>query len=321
MPYQWTPGGILFDELPGSPIYGGTADKPTGQRIFLIDWDAIDLFLKELFPLPDTYGDYWDFKEPANLRWTGFTTTTEEYPLVAQSYQITPFEETHILSELDATEKRSYLHGAKVTVDYGAPFYQYGGTNDRKLWPSGPDLLYRHEMSFSGEMLKLGVTGWKWSLDAGPVKAEDAQLGKLIPSAEHTLTWFQVPSPQRAAITEAVGTVNSVTFLDVPPQSLLFVGADAKPGSRPTGGKQVWTITMKFLERNFWEANSALNGEEAPVGWNEIFRTDSEDYAPFWDTPYREGTGGEEITIYRSSDFRDLFKRDSTENTTPQADT
>lgn len=321
---QTTAGGISYEEMPGSPSLSGSRDAHKGIRKFLVPWGNVGAFLLEFFPGAEDRGDRWNFPQPAAFPGRSW--------LLALTYNVEPYDPDAIDTSgtdertrgLDADGVRAYKSdlGALVTIEYGVPPYD---TLKLDFTSDGATILIDTEYDHSAEVLKLGKSGWKWGADNLDIKAEDAQLGKIIPQVEYNCTWFYVPEPPFWTIQASVGCVNKTAFpYDCPVNTLLLAGAKIKR-LYSMADEFSYTIHYKFLQKWVKTAEIDLN-EGLPVydqiGWNHIFRTDKKDSPPFWDYPYygeaNPGSGTGATTrqfLYPEMDFKKLFLRDQSWNT------
>ncbi len=331
---QTTTGGISYEEMPGSPSLSGSRDSHKGVRKFLVPWSKIDDFLVEFWPSIENRGWGWEFPEPLGfpgLSWLkALTYSVEPYDPDAIDTTASQQHETG----LDTYGVRAYKEdlGAIVTIEYGVPPYDVYQLN----WlEDGTNILVNTDRAYSAEVLKLGKSGWKWGADNLDIKAEDAQLGKIIPQVEYNCTWLYVPQPPFWTIQASVGCVNSTQYpFYAPINTLLLIGAEVKR-SYARADQYAFTIHYKFLQKWVKTAEVDLDARnpdgtlkgipaKGQIGWNHIFRTDCK--PPKWDYPYYEeanpGSGTGATTpryLYPEMDFKKLFMRDFSWNTMPGA--
>lgn len=298
--------GIYYDEMPGSPTFGGGRDGPTAQRKLKVAWTDADAFLAKFFPATVRTGKGWIF--PVSAAFPG------KAWMSAQQFKLDAFDQDKTTG-YNSHGVRAY-DWAVLTVDYKAP--EYDPENKGKdPAQQGDQILADHSLAFSAEMLKLGISGWKWSGsdDIGikdlPIKNEDVSLAKLVPQIEHTLTWNYVPAPPFLTIAQHMGCINYDEKLFYASRgTLLFNGAEIKRSYHSQAGDEAWKVTYKFLQRCVWDYVNDQSGLQA-VNWNCIYRPDTGN----WDAPYRMTVSGTKAYIYHSVAFADLFKADGSEDT------
>ncbi len=317
-----TSAGVVYEELPGSPTFSGSRDGPKATRVLKIAWSDVDTLLGEFFPEAIETGNGWIF--PVSVAFPGKTW------LQALDYSVKPYDGDNTTGH-DANGVRDYSDdtGAEVTINYGIPPYD---PNREDQTGDGQQILADHSIAFSAEMLKLGTPGWRWSGvpdrdDPGkgiPITNEDASLGKLVPSIEHTLTWNYVPSPPFYRLAQLVGCVNADTALfSAPVGTLLFSGAELRR-SYTTTGAEAWKATFKFLQRwikdvanvtgtkNFSGVDIVVPAQKVVViGWNHVYNP----LGNAWDMPYRQGPDGQYHGIYEYANLATLFDRDTSDDT------
>jgi hypothetical protein len=264
------------EELEGSPTLSWTRNSGTAVQKFRILWEHQEQFLLEVFPIP--YVSLNRLIIPKAASYPG------KFWLIADSVDIEPFQPD---SPSGFNEVPNYYPaGAKVTVHYKTPEYdQDGNGNDG---PGTPIAFVKHKVTIGGEYLTYPSQALSWynpvddslapELHATPkdyAVSEDMHCAVTIPLIEHQMTWPQVAFPPWLGIRQCVGKVNAYPFAGAPPETLLFLGADAEREITNTG-LRTWTLTYKFAEKNQNAQNPA-----SPQGWNFFLRTDGQQAGTF----------------------------------------
>ena len=175
--------------------------------------------------------------------------------------------------------------------------YQTVNPQDRVDGPdseAGTHLTYR--MLYGVETQELLPGGWTWDdLPTVPAPA-DLAPARAIPFTDHHLTWDQVLFPPWDAIRTLQGKVNSTVFLGCPPETMLFLGAEAnklyRSGLGAGASEFCWQIHYVFRERAIKQGGQVL-------GWNHLWRPDP----PGW-AVLTNGAG----PFYEAADLNLLFQ-------------
>jgi len=230
-----TAGAVGFDELPGSPRFGSSAESQSGgggggggrsslkaSRTGIIDWDDINALIAECTP-------------PAPTLPGGFPGFSNLY---VKSVAIKPF-----LDEVPdcSGDVAAYDH-AEATIEY-------------ESLPYDVSTLVSRRYSVSAEFMTIPSGTLYWEDDGTEVTNEDVSAAKIIPLIEHSITWHRVTSVPFATIQDLIGKVNDDTALDndyfpdaLLEQSLLFIGAEIN-FTFSSDGTKVWTIEYRFQEK------------------------------------------------------------------------
>lgn len=233
---------VTFDEIPGSPVYAGTASELRATRVGLIPWGSIDAYYLELFPAAIAGVPQLPALCPGSSS------------LYAESVEFKPYS-----GDTGAT----FVGGSPSTYDQAEVTVQY------KTIPysSESNQIVTRRISMSGEFLVLPNRGLQWSgTPPVPVKGEDLNAGKIIATLEHQLTFHRVPVPNYADIRALIGKVNDGAFEGAAAGTLLFLGAEFRQ-EVTTDGSHPWEVDQRFMERR-------INGDSA-LGWNYFFRPDT----------------------------------------------
>lgn len=183
---------------------------------------------------------------------------------------------------------RATYEGPSIGIQFpNAPGYQ-----------SGTILEWATEDSC--EMITLQNEKLKWESD-GTALSDYADVGRLIVTRTHTLTWSNVRYPPWAAIARCRGTVNRYTFCGADPETLLFV-SDTSSRTYDQDGASLWSLGYTFIEKSI---RQIIDDEVYIYGHNHDFRGDSDDGATprQWDKPIDE----QGRTKFSASDFKPLF--------------
>lgn len=291
---------INNDELEGSPSIVMDRTGGSAKRIFKIAWEDIGLAILEVFP-----GALFGYPYTASL--PGFPW------LRATRMSIDAFDPNRPTGTNQVIN--TYPAGAKIVVDYEPLKFPDAVDNDtpaeddKPKDPSGQDITFlEHRVTFGGEYLTWPNNGVRWDKAAdgtgyspGTDKKhqvfEDINVGIVIPTIEHELTWNYVAGasvPWRG-IRNCLGKVNTDQYIKVPPECLLFSGATAER-SYSTVGIPAWKLTYRFSEKCY---NYPVPAGQVAQGWNHFLRPGT---GKFEKLVRRDGTG-----VYQSARFRQLY--------------
>lgn len=262
-----------FDEQCGSPKYDFGIDSQSATRMGLIDGSNIQSLLDELFPL---FG-----QSPISL--PGF-------PYIkARRCRIVPFADENqptnasssdlLLSTLNTYDKWM----AEIEYSYNPQNAEEDSSQD----PNNPDpvSLLNHRWSIGGEFLSISPKSFQWEADSEPIE-QDLDIGKLIPTIEHQITWPRVQYPPFSAIRNTIGRVNlnhtpKLNFQTgaIDSETLLFLGADLQREIL-SSGTLGWEVTYRFSERvvdvDASSGDSGVVSNSAVGGWNHFYRSDDQ---------------------------------------------
>ena len=155
---------------------------------------------------------------------------------------------------------RATYEGPSIGIQFpNAPGYQ-----------SGTILEWATEDSC--EMITLQNEKLKWESD-GTALSDYADVGRLIVTRTHTLTWSNVRYPPWAAIARCRGTVNRYTFCGADPETLLFV-SDTSSRTYDQDGASLWSLGYTFIEKSI---RQIIDDEVYIYGHNHDFRGDSDE--------------------------------------------
>lgn len=275
--------GIPYEELEGSPSFGGTKDGFTAQTIWRVPWTYVAALALELFPPNDPTLSLLYQTPP--MTFPGFSN------LYAQSFRAEPFI-PDCPRNVVAFSTNYYTHGARITIDYTS-----------KPWDGS---IWDHRVTIGGEMLRLPTSGFSWKsvYDADPanftpIQEPDLRVCKVVPTLEHSITIYGVPEPPWEAILAAEGHVNSNTVVGkvtVEPETMMFMGCEASQ-SLTANGMSCWTLEYRFSQKELTEGE----GEDAVVvTWNHFRRRDTGK----WEKLVNKDGGN----MYESYDFDALFE-------------
>lgn len=301
---------VSYEELQGSPTIKMNREGGGAQRTLLVAWGDIGRAILEVFPGAA-------FGYPYTASFPGFPW------LRAQEMNIEPWNPENPTG--NGFHINTYPNGAKITVDYAPNKFEEDDT--------GPDEKERekitfleHKVSIGGEYLTWPNNGVRWeqafgtstgevstsipSYDPADDKKfqvfEDINVGMVIPTIEHSITWHYVELPPWTGMRNCVGKVNAEKFGRVDPECMLFLGAEASRGYSNFGNVG-WTVELRLSEKcmNYPTTKTVTkNGKrvqvkEVPQGWNHFLRPGT---GKFERMVRRDGTG-----VYQSAKFRQLF--------------
>jgi hypothetical protein len=279
-----------IEEVAGSPKINFTRESGDATATFKISWTDIGSFIQLALPDPYVLG---------GLIVTPPAGTFPGIPwLFASKCAVEPMWDDTIAG--DGFFPANYSH-AKVTVTYKSEGYDQnerssggkpvqtndgpGGSKGDAHDPNGnPVPFVTHKVHIGGEFIAWPNAGLRWETPsdpnydatrypAGPSPllvgvSDQIHAGIAVPSIEHTLEWHQVAFPPWSAIRACIGKVNAFPFTGAPPETLLFLGAEASREISSSGVRS-WTLSYKFSEKN----SNAVNPFQ-PFGWNHFLRHD-----------------------------------------------
>lgn len=276
---------LTFQELGGSPTEEYSLDGFTAKRVFLVDWQNRNEFVKA----------FSETSAQANgLKYPG------RDDVYAYRLRIEPFDadtvDVQILDDLNLSVAHYNGSHAKITVDYRTA--ERHDRTDGPMSEAGTSITYR--MVIEPEIQEIPVgTQWRWKDTLHLLKSEET-LCKRIPQTLHILTWNNVVNPPWETISKAQGTVNNAVFIGCQPETLLFEGAEAnklyRSGSEAIGSSVssfVWSIKYTFRERA-----TKIGGET--YGWNHRYNEEN----GRWSIPLRHAID----KLYETKNFEALFQ-------------
>lgn len=275
---------VVFKELGGSPKEHYGLDGFRAERQFLIAWKDRDAFAVEVLGRAVAHGA---------TTWAHYPGKTSAF---AVSVRYEPFDpdnpDCKPLADL-TQELNSYSDSfAKATVEYRTI-----NPRDRDDGPDneiGTHLTYRMEHGL--EACQITPQGWTWTDQPSIAAPADVPLLKMLPLADHHLTWHQVVRPPWDAIRNLQGKINAEPLLGCAAGTVLFLGAEANKLFRSglaTGASDFcWEIHYVFRERSIKHGG-------ATFGWNHAYRA-----APAGWAALTNGADG----LYDSADFSPLFQ-------------
>lgn len=273
--------GTPFYEMAGSPVEWYTTAGFRAQRNLITLWSQREQLAREIMGSVSPY----DYK------------TATSYPgrptVMPVRVKIAPLE-----ADTVGRKRMNSLHEGlnAYTLDYAVVTIDYATVSDRDLDfgpenEGGTQLTYR--LGYETLEIQLPTTGWVWS-DSTAVPA-DTVLTQRIPQAVHVLVWSQVINPPWDVITSAQGKVNSTTFLDSPPETLLFEGCTANKLYRSNyedgASAFCWQLEYTFRQR-------CVHHNGNTYGWNHLYRGDT----GTWCIPANSGN-----PIYENAELNSLF--------------
>ena len=245
---------LVYEELEGSPSFTMDREGGSGRRIIKIAWSDIGRAILEVFP-----GALFGY--PYTAAMPGFAW------LRASRMSIDPFDPAAMFGTNQSIN--TYKSGAKVTIDY-TPY----------KWPDqsfkdGPEgansdienvVFLEQKINFGGEYLTFPNTGVRWNMDGDGVNTfspggggggagdkkfqvfENINVGIIIPTIEHTMTWNYVSYPPWSGIRNCLGKVNNAVHMGCYAETLLFNGCSAERTYSTTGGP-TWKIEYRISEK------------------------------------------------------------------------
>ena len=260
-----------FDEYQGSPTIDYAVESASAVRKGKIAWSNIDALIAELFPSGSNTLAY----------------PTNDY-LRASRLSIVPLAKeedvtTTSSSDLSLATLNSY-NFAEVTIEYETSEEDDegggggGGGGGDPQDPQDPVSLLKHRWSPGGEFLTVPSFGWEWSFDSKEID-RDLELGIMVPTIEHQITWPRVVSPPFSAIRSTIGRVNAspINFKtgEIVEETLLFLGADLQREILSTGAL-AWEVSYRFSEKKVDAGDFGVASDSSSGGWNHFFRSDEE---------------------------------------------
>ncbi len=179
-----------------------------------------------------------------------------------------------------AYKTREYNQNGK---DNTGPGGNQGSTGDPKN-----STFVSHKVSIGGEFLTVPSAGLQWGTFGdisltGAVPARqnsvdhNVQVGIVVPTIEHAITWHNVISPPWLGMRQCLGNTNAYSFAGCPPGTCLFLGGDCSR-EITASGPTTWTMNWKFSEKR--------------PGWSYFIRPDGA-YAGSYQLLQRRAPGGE----------------------------
>jgi len=301
-----------FEELTNSPTFDFAIDRQSSKRMGKIPWSSIPDLLDELFP----FGSVISASHPS-------------FPIMrARSLHVEPFSGNNekpispSSSDLALSSVNAYA-SAKATIDYEySPSFSEEDPEDPQQNPD-PVTLLSHRWSIGGEFLAIPPTGFEWC-DGGEVDPEQINVGILIPTIEHQISWPRVQYPPFSTIRSSIGKCNTtaISFATgtILPETLLFLGADLQRDILSTGAL-AWQVTYRFSERRVKAADDScspagVTGDTAVGGWNHLYRADDgfktdDPKVGFYRLQGKTGHTGAGDKIYQTTEFANLFYQGS----------
>lgn len=266
IPYRLTGSDVeVYGETPTSTTERG---KSQGQLVLMCDYANRYAYRDLILPSPDMNGQFVNI--PPAFAFPG------DSNMVAKSVQIKPAG-TQTSNTFPPTWTKAILTINYETMD----FFQ----STSQFQPNGPGgatsissktSFMSHEVNISGDFLSWPSSACTYGANADPSSAatsgqqrkvpEDQHSAIVIPSLEHKITWHYVPYPPWAAMRWLVGNVNAYWFEGCAPETLLFLGCNAKR-EMSSSGVQLYTLEYKFNEKNM----NQLDPYNA-FGWNHYLR-------------------------------------------------
>lgn len=297
-----------FEELTNSPTFDFSLESQKSKRVGKIPWSSVPDLLEELFP----FGSIVSAAHPS-------------YPIMrARSLSVVPFSGDNeiptspVSSDLTLSSVNEYAY-AKATINYDyTPTSGEGDPQDPEPNPD-PVTLLSHRWSIGGEYLKVPPTGFEWC-DEGIVDPEQINVGILIPTIEHQISWPRVQYPPFSTIRSTIGKCNTtaISFATgvILPETLLFLGADLQRDILSTGAL-AWQVTYRFSERRVKAADdgcspAGVTGDTTAGGWNHLYRSDDgfktdDPKVGFYRIQGKTGHTGAGGKMYETAEFADLF--------------
>lgn len=268
-------GGVDYEVFDPPEFSFGRDGKATGTEKLVISWSDIDNFVTAAFPEPTIVNGEVNFSN--TRRFPGRTY------LVADKIRVA----SHFPGGSPVVKSDGTVDYALLTIDYKTTDRDEDQGDDGDS--DDPQKFMTHSISLGGQFLNMPSSGLKWDGEVDPIKADNINAGKIIPTIEHQFDWEFVPNPPFASIRTSIGRVNSGSFVGASSESLLFLGAEASREITYQGAK-LWRISYRFSER-------LLEGNK---GWNYFYREDTGS----WEL-LRQLNGD---TIYEATDFSSIFQ-------------
>ncbi len=253
---------VPFEELEGSPQLEITQQGIVARRRFRVAWDQWPSFARQLVGYYRVVGGRWVFEPPEPF--PGFPN------LLVQHLRVEPFEPA-VPDKQNLLRPRSGINrygqaGALVEAEYRT---LYDADNQpRSKLPKVPDGTYLTvEIDHALETLVTPSRLWHWDdPPQNPPLSPDTPVGMLIPQTVLKLRWYRVAMPPWNAIRDLRGCVNATEFLDSPPETLLFLGAEVKRQFHFFQEGGFWCVEYRFQETSRFLSDGTL------VGWNHLFK-------------------------------------------------
>jgi len=245
---------MTYEELAASPTFVMDRDGGSAQRIVKVAWEDIGRAILEVFP-----GAAFGYPYTASI--PGFPW------LRAQRMTIGPWDGEHPTGHGESMN--TYPNGAKIVVDYEPNTWPEPDFGDG---PDGPDsdikdiTFLEQQITFGGEYLTWPNNGVRWDKDADGNATygsggggggagdkqfkvfEDINVGVVVPTIEHSMTWHYVRRPPWVGIRNCLGKVNSVRHMGCEPETLLFNGCTASR-TYSTQGLPTWKLEYRLSEK------------------------------------------------------------------------
>lgn len=308
MPF--TPSGIFYRRLPGSPTLEATTDGRSASEILMVPWSFVDHFIDESLPPAYALGGF--LLRPSRRIMPGRAYMQCDKISVAPFYSDLPGDDPFM--PLDTVVEAASW--AQVTVSY-----KTAETEDED--EQDPETFLTQRLSIGAEYLTVPVKAIKWTTRNGeplspstsdlpanydsltPAEQEAAKqafkerfstttetlVTKIIPTIEHQLTWKSVVRPPFRAMRKLVGKINNKSLFGAEPETLLFMGADAQREFTRNGVKP-WTLDYRFTERSIVEGGITY-------GWNHFLKPET----GRWE---RVEIGNQ--PVYQKDDLKKLFQ-------------
>lgn len=151
-----------------------------------------------------------------------------------------------------------------IIVTYSPMSFKVPGGDPGETPEPGGEDLYDGSINVSSEVVLTESASFKWEGDSVRIP-EHMQLPIIISIVDREINIPRVNSIPWAAIRACVSTVNIATYMGVPAESMLYLGAGVR-FKRLFDGSMNWGLTHKFKEKTL---NTVLDGR---VGWNHAFR-------------------------------------------------
>lgn len=210
-----TPGGISFDELvrgaeSATETYG--QDKWSAKRVFKVAWDSRLAFVREML---------------GGVTAGGIYTPPLTYPDISQLIAVRCVSKGMGTPGDSGTQAR-YTH-AEISVDYETPKYSEEDPDTGNI---------TEELSLTAEVLTLPLGAFHWQVGEGIYDEDGSSLGtisatianhslaeqpgKVMPTAEYTVSLKFVQNPNFSDLQSLVGKINSVQFAPTGVNGFIF---------------------------------------------------------------------------------------------------
>lgn len=272
---------LTYDELEGSPSFTMDREGGSARRVIKVAWADIGRAILEVFP-----GALFGYPYSASV--PGFPW------LRAQKMSIDPWNPEHMTG--NGEDMNTYPAGAKITVDYAPNKYPDNEATGQEDTPQGADsdiqdvTFLEQKINFGGEYLTWPNSGVKWEKDeqgnssygsaGGGVDKDgntvgdrrfqvfdDINVGVVIPTIEHTMTWNHVRFPPWVGIRSCIGKVNKDVHMNCQPETLLFNGCSAER-TYSTQGSPNWKLEYRISEKCYNYPLLNERGLSNPGVWN-----------------------------------------------------